>query len=49
MIQSLGYVAIGARNIDDWARFATGMLGMEAVDRAASPGPSAWTTARNAW
>ncbi len=34
-IQALGYLGIGGANIDDWTAFATGQLGMQAVDRGA--------------
>ncbi|MDR3531043.1 MAG: VOC family protein [Rhodopila sp.] len=34
-IQALGYLGIGGANLDDWADFATGCLGMQAVDRGA--------------
>jgi 2,3-dihydroxybiphenyl 1,2-dioxygenase len=35
-VQALGYVGIGAANLDDWSAFATGQLGMQQVDRSAS-------------
>jgi 2,3-dihydroxybiphenyl 1,2-dioxygenase len=35
MLQSLGYVGIGATDLDEWTDFATGWLGMQAVDRSA--------------
>ena len=35
-VQALGYVGIGASNLDDWSAFATGQLGMQQVDRSAS-------------
>lgn len=34
-IQALGYLGIGADNLDDWSAFATGQLGMQLVDRGA--------------
>ena len=36
MLQSLGYVGIGASDLDGWTNFATGWLGMQAVDRSAA-------------
>ena len=32
-IKALGYLGIGGANVDDWTAFATGQLGMQAVDR----------------
>jgi 2,3-dihydroxybiphenyl 1,2-dioxygenase len=32
-IQALGYLGIGTARLDDWSDFATGWLGMQAVDR----------------
>src|SRR6516165_10239550 len=32
-IQALGYLGIGTDKLDDWTRFATDWLGMQAVDR----------------
>jgi 2,3-dihydroxybiphenyl 1,2-dioxygenase len=32
-IQALGYLGIGSNKLDDWTGFATGWLGMQAVDR----------------
>ena len=34
-IQALGYLGIGTGKLDDWSDFATGWLGMQAVDRGA--------------
>lgn len=34
-IQALGYLGIGGDRLDDWSAFATGHLGMQAVDRGA--------------
>ena len=45
-IQALGYVGVGAAAPDDWSDFATGMVGMQVVDRGAGRcARSAWTTA----
>jgi 2,3-dihydroxybiphenyl 1,2-dioxygenase len=35
-VQALGYLGIGASNLDDWSDFATRQLGLQQVDRAAS-------------
>jgi len=35
-IRALGYVGVRARNLDDWVSFATGLLGLEVAERAAS-------------
>jgi 2,3-dihydroxybiphenyl 1,2-dioxygenase len=32
--QSLGYVGIRAKDLDDWARYGTGLLGLQQVDRS---------------
>jgi len=32
-IQALGYLGIGSTKLDDWSDFASGVLGMQAVDR----------------
>ena len=32
-IKALGYLGIGGANVDDWTAFATGQLGVQAVDR----------------
>lgn len=32
-VQALGYLAVGSSKADDWTGFATGRLGMQAVDR----------------
>jgi catechol 2,3-dioxygenase-like lactoylglutathione lyase family enzyme len=34
-IQALGYLGIGTTKLDNWTDFATGWLGMQAVDRSA--------------
>jgi len=34
-IQALGYLGIGTAKLDDWSDYATGWLGMQAVDRGA--------------
>jgi 2,3-dihydroxybiphenyl 1,2-dioxygenase len=33
-LQSLGYVGVGARAVDEWSHFATDWLGMQMVDRS---------------
>jgi 2,3-dihydroxybiphenyl 1,2-dioxygenase len=33
---SLGYIGVGARDLDDWSAFATGLLGMQIADRTES-------------
>lgn len=33
-VRSLGYIGIGASNLDDWAAFATRQLGLQQVDHA---------------
>jgi len=35
-LQSLGYVGIRAKNIEDWAGYATRFLGMQLIDRSTS-------------
>jgi 2,3-dihydroxybiphenyl 1,2-dioxygenase len=35
-IQALGYLGLGTPKLDDWTGFATGRLGMQAVDRGGS-------------
>ena len=35
-IQALGYVGVGTATPDDWSDFATGMVGMQAVERGAA-------------
>ncbi len=35
-VQALGYIGIGASNLDEWSDFATSQLGLQQVDRAAS-------------
>jgi 2,3-dihydroxybiphenyl 1,2-dioxygenase len=35
-LQSLGYVGIGARDVDDWADFGLKFLGLQVVDRSRS-------------
>lgn len=32
-IQALGYVGVGASNLQDWSDFATNWLGMQMVER----------------
>ena len=32
-LQSLGYIGVRSPNLDDWGAFATGLLGMQQVDR----------------
>jgi 2,3-dihydroxybiphenyl 1,2-dioxygenase len=34
-IQALGYLGVGTASLDDWSAFATGCLGMQAIDRGA--------------
>jgi len=33
-LQSLGYVGVGANDLDDWSSFATGWLGMQMLDKS---------------
>ena len=33
-VQALGYIGIGASNLDEWSDFATSQLGLQQVDRA---------------
>lgn len=33
MLQSLGYIGVATARLDEWADFATGLLGMQLVDR----------------
>src|SRR5262249_27275479 len=33
-IQSLGYVGIGSRNLEDWATYGSRFLGMQLVDKS---------------
>jgi 2,3-dihydroxybiphenyl 1,2-dioxygenase len=35
-VMALGYIGIGASNLDAWSDFATGQLGLQAVDRSGS-------------
>src|SRR5262245_45670441 len=35
-LQSLGYVGLRARNLEDWTGFATKFLGLQLVDKSAS-------------
>jgi len=35
-VQALGYIGIGASNLDEWSDFAVSQLGLQPVDRAAS-------------
>src|SRR4051812_23580077 len=32
-LQSLGYVGIATDKLDDWSHFATGLLGMQVIER----------------
>src|SRR6202790_4715831 len=36
LVQSLGYVGLGAKDIDDWSGYGTRLLGLQAVDRSRS-------------
>lgn len=36
LLTSLGYVALGTARLDQWADFATGLLGMQVADRGAA-------------
>ena len=33
-LQSLGYVGVGANDLDDWSNFATGWLGMQMLEKS---------------
>ena len=35
-LQSLGYVGLRAKNLDDWESYGTRLLGMQRVDKTAS-------------
>src|SRR5215471_11793434 len=35
-IQAFGYLGLGTANLDDWAAFATSMVGMQSVDRTSA-------------
>lgn len=35
-LQSLGYVGVGSRNLDDWSHIATNWLGMQPVEKGAT-------------
>src|ERR1700744_2723052 len=34
LVQSLGYVGLRAKDIDDWSGYGTRLLGLQAVDRS---------------
>jgi hypothetical protein len=34
LVQSLGYVGLRAKGIDDWSGYGTRLLGLQAVDRS---------------
>src|SRR5580692_1800583 len=36
LVQSLGYVGLRAKDIDDWSGYGTRLLGLQAVDRSRS-------------
>src|SRR3569623_1707862 len=36
LLQSLGYVGIAADKLEDWSAFATGLLGMQVIERGNS-------------
>src|SRR5262245_13864438 len=33
MVEALGYVGVRSKNLEDWASYATGFLGMQLVDK----------------
>src|SRR6266404_6273080 len=35
-LQALGYVGFGSVDLDDWRRFGTGLVGLQAVERSSS-------------
>src|SRR6267142_1856809 len=35
-LQALGYVGFGSSDLDDWRRFGTGLVGLQAVERGPS-------------
>ena len=35
-LQALGYAGFGSSDLDDWRRFGTGLVGLQAVERSAS-------------
>ena len=45
LVQSLGYVGLRAKDIEDWSGYGTRLLGLQAVDRSRRRSRSAWTTA----
>ena len=57
-LRSLGYIGVETRRLDDWADFASGLLGMQLVDRRAAllsldemrkNAPDEYAMVRNAW
>ena len=44
-VTQLGYLGIGVRDVDEWERFATGVLGYKLTAGAATgPFSSGWTS-----
>ena len=35
-IQALGYVGVRAEGVEDWSRYASGLLGLQTVDKSRS-------------
>ena len=46
-LTALGYIGVRSTRLADWGNHATGLLGMQAVDRVGPFGRSAWTIASN--
>ena len=44
-VTQLGYLGIGVRDVDEWERFATGVLGLQANGRGSDGSfSSGWTS-----
>ena len=48
-LQTLGYIGLRTKNLDDWTAYASRFLGMQLVDKSRGTPRSAWTTASSAW
>ena len=48
-LQTLGYIGLRTKNLEDWTAYASRFLGMQLVDKSRGTPRSAWTTRSSAW
>ena len=48
-LQTLGYIGLRTKNLEDWTAYANRFLGMQLVDKSRGTASFRWTTASSGW